>query len=272
MGGACQHGAALVATGQTCYSSAAMQSDRPPGSECSIGQPSAGAAAPLSLSRLREAFAAMLAPQRDEKPAATDSRASAGPDRAADDGSPGEAALQADPCEINPRSVVEAMLFVGRPDGGSLSAREMAAAMRGCSPTEIDAAVAELNTLYARDGAPYEIVSSATGFRLALRGEFARMRDKLYGRVRETRLYSSALEVLSIVAYNQPTTAEEINRLRDTPSGAVLATLVRRRLVRLERSDEGRQPPRYWTTDRFLRLLGLESLAVLPQSEELEKG
>ena len=76
-----------------------------------------------------------------------------------------------DPCEINPRSVVEAMLFVGRPDDRPFSAREMAAAMRGCSPNEIDAAVTELNEIYQRDGAPYAIVGTSNGYRLAVRDE-----------------------------------------------------------------------------------------------------
>src|SRR5262249_30684535 len=122
-----------------------------------------------------------------------------------------------DPCEINPRSVAEAMLFMGRPDNGTFSSREMAAAMRGCSPAEIDAAVLELNAHYDRDGAPYEIVGSSNGYRLALRDEFARVRDKFHGRVREAKLSRAALEVLSIVAYNQPTTGEAINQLRGTP-------------------------------------------------------
>lgn len=177
-----------------------------------------------------------------------------------------------DPCEINPGSVAEAMLFVGRPDGGTFSARELAAAMRGCSPTDIDSAIAELNRCYAHDDSPYEIVGTPAGYRMALRQEFGRMRDKFFGRVREARLSPAALEVLSIVAYNQPTTLDEINRLRDTPSGSVLATLVRRRLVRLERPKERHHSPRYSTTDRFLRLFGLENLAALPRSEDLEKG
>ena len=164
------------------------------------------------------------------------------------------------------------MLFVGRPDNRPFSAREMAAAMRGCSPAEIDAAVAELNKIYERDGAPYEIVGSSNGYQLALRDEFGRMRDKFYGRVREAKLSPVALEVLSIVAYNQPTTAEEVSQLRGAPSGAALATLVRWRLLRLDRPAEGREPPRYSTTDRFLRLFGLDSLAALPRSEELEKA
>lgn len=176
-----------------------------------------------------------------------------------------------DPCEINPRTVVEAMLFVGRPDDAHFSAREMAAAMRGVSPAEIDAAVAELNAVYQRDAAPYEIVGSAQGYRLQLRSELHRMRDKLHGRTREAKLTPAAVEVLSVVAYNQPTTVEAINELRGTSSGPALQSLVRRKLVRVDRPADRGEPPQYSTTERFLRLFGLENVAALPRNEELEK-
>lgn len=224
---------------------------------------------PLSLSRLRAAFAQMLgtgeqgAGGKDQG----DERTPRSPPGHPRSGS----APGADPCEINPRTVVEAMLFVGRPDDHPFSAREMAAAMRGVSPAEIEAAVADLNAAYERDAAPYEIVGSAEGFRLALRSDLNRMRDKLNGRSREAKLTPSAVEVLSIVAYNQPTTVEAINELRGTTSGAVLQSLVRRRLVRVDRGADRGEPPRYSTTDRFLRLFRLESLAALPRNEELEK-
>jgi segregation and condensation protein B len=219
---------------------------------------------PLSLSRLREAFAAMLGPRQSEPGTGS---LEPGGYSAASSSSP---ASNADPCEVNPRSVVEAILFVGRPDGGTFSARELAAVTRGCSPAEIDEAVARLNAVYEQDGAPYSIVGSASGYRLALRDEFGRIRDKFYGRVREAKLSRAALEVLSIVAYQQPVTAEEVNRLRGTASGAGLATLVRLRLVRQDRPADGDGPARYSTTDRFLRLFGLDSLGALPRSEELE--
>jgi segregation and condensation protein B len=225
-------------------------------------------ATPLSLNRLREAFASMLSPQKEESVASPRSRVSP----KLDDGSLGETALRANPCEINPRSVVEAMLFVGRPDDRPYSSREMAAAMRGCSPAEIDAAVAELNAIYERDAAPYEIIGSANGYRLALREALGRMRDKFFGRVREAKLSPATLEILSIVAYNQPITADEVSRLRGAACGAALSTLVRWQLLRLDRPAGRDERPHYSTTDRFLRLFGLENLAALPRSEELEKA
>jgi segregation and condensation protein B len=245
-----------------------MIQDRQPAASRQVQSAAKGeerSSSPLSLNRLREAFAAMLG--SSEQPASNSDEPEESPAP-----SPQSLAPSADPCEINPRSVVEAILFVGRPDNGTFSARELAAAMRGCSPAEIAAAVAELNEVYEQDGAPYKIIGSPHGYRLALREEFGRVRDKFYGRVREAKLSKAVLEVLSIVAYNQPTTGEEINRLRGAGSGAALATLVRLRLVQLERPEKGGEPPRFSTTDRFLRLFGLESLAALPQSEELEKA
>ena len=164
------------------------------------------------------------------------------------------------------------MLFVGRPDNAAISARELAAAMRGVSPTEIEAAVEELNSTYEADGAPYRIEQTSSGYRMALRDEFQRMRDKFYGRVKEARLSPAALEVLSVLAYNQPISASQLNELRSAESGGALATLVRRRLVKLERSAEAGAPAQYSTTDRFLKLFGLENLDALPRAEELEKA
>jgi segregation and condensation protein B len=149
-----------------------------------------------------------------------------------------------------------------------MSSRELAAAMRSVSPGEIDAAIAELNSTYERDQSPYSVVGTPQGYRLELRGEFRRVRDKYFGRIREARLTTPALEVLAVIAYNQPVTAEGINQIRGKPSGAVLATLVRRRLVRPDRQEQG--SANYVTTDRFLRVFDLESPAALPRSEDLE--
>lgn len=214
---------------------------------------------PLSLGRLREAFATMLG----ERGARGEEREHVA--------SPQTPLTGPSTCEVTPRSLVEAMLFVGRPDNRPLSPRELAAAMRGVSPKEIDTAVGELNSVYDADGTAYCIQRSKAGYRMVLREQFQRVRDKFYGRVKEARLSPVALEVLSVLAYNQPATAQQLNELRGAPSGAALATLVRRRLVRLDRGNES-STPQYSTTERFLKLFGLATLEALPRSEELEKG
>ena len=78
--------------------------------------------------------------------------------------------------------------------------------------------------------------------------------------------------MLAIVAYRQPLAADEVSRLRDKPSYHILSQLVRRRLLRVERTTQKPRKTLYHTTDRFLQLFELGSLADLPESEELDRS
>lgn len=208
---------------------------------------------PLSLRRITDAFAQMLGRPAAKVEVATSPNAP-----------------PSNPCPLSPRSIVEAILFVGRPDGGAFSSAELASTMRDVTPTEVDAVIAELNGAYEADGSPYIILSSAAGYRLALREEYARLGRRLHGRVRESKLSPQALEVLAVVAYRQPVTAATIEELRHGKSGAVLAQLVRHGLLRLDRPAENPRHGCYATTDRFLRLFGLADLSQLPKAEEFD--
>jgi len=168
--------------------------------------------------------------------------------------------------EVSPRSILEALLFVGSPHNEPLTSRKVAALMRGVSPREIDELVAELNALYQAEGCPYEIASVGAGYALQLRGEFTSLRDKFYGKVQEARLSQAAIDVLALVAYRQPITADEINSLRGQASGQVLSQLVRRGLLRIERAPDRRDKPRYHTTERLLALFQMRDISELPQS------
>ena len=172
--------------------------------------------------------------------------------------------------EVCPRSIVEAMLFVGRPDGRALSARELAAAMRGVSPKEVDAVVGELNETYREHDAPIEIVNGAKGYRMELREEFGGIRDRYLDRNRQAKLSTVAIEVLSLVAYHQPVTLDRVNELRRSASGKVMNALVQRGLIRMERKPDRPRKPDYFTTERFLKVFRLADLDELPRSSEFD--
>ena len=175
-------------------------------------------------------------------------------------------------CPISPRTILEAMLFVGHPVNEPLTAKQVASLMRGVLPREIDELVRELNDVYESEGMPYHIESEGAGYRLALVREFAGLRDKFLGRVREVRLTPAAVDVLAIIAYNQPIGREDIDKLRSKSSGAILNQLVRRGLLRVDLPDERARRPHYYTTDRFLDLFHLRSLDDLPRSQEIERN
>ena len=182
-----------------------------------------------------------------------------------------ESSDEDDVCRISPGTILEAMLFVGDRENEPLSSPRAADLMRGVTSGEIPDLVAELNRRYAEQGCPYKIVLEGAGYQFVLRPEFHAVQNKFYGRIRTARLSQASLEVLSIAAYRQPITTDEVSDLRGTPSGQLLAQLVRRRLLRIERKQGKRRTAFYRTTDRFLQLFGLETLDDLPQSEDLEK-
>lgn len=173
-------------------------------------------------------------------------------------------------CELSPKSILEAMLFVGHPQNEPLTARHVSSLMRGVLPEEIDELVGELNEQYNAEQTPYYIASEGAGYRLVLRDEFSTLREQFYGRVREARLSQAVIDTLAIVAYHQPVGLKEIDQLRGKPSGAILSQLVRRQLVKIERNPDKPREMRYRTTSRFLDLFSLESLDDLPRSQEVE--
>jgi len=78
-------------------------------------------------------------------------------------------------------------------------------------------------------------------------------------------LSQAALDVLSIVAYEQPVTRADISQIRGTDSSGVVDTLLARGPVADDPRFGGRGRPSFLvTTAAFLRLMGLGSLAELP--------
>ena len=127
------------------------------------------------------------------------------------------------------------MLFVGDRDNRPLTAARAAELMRGVEPGEIGELIGELNARYARNACPYFVAEDSDGYRITLRKPFHPLREQFYGRIREARLSQAAIDVLAIVAYQQPLSAEQIGTVRGKPSGPVLSQLVHRRLLRIER-------------------------------------
>jgi segregation and condensation protein B len=84
-------------------------------------------------------------------------------------------------------------------------------------------------------------------------------------------LSGAALQVLAIVAYEQPVTRADIERIRGVESGTVVDTLLGRRMLAEDRRGIGRgSSVPLVTTPEFLRSFGLSSLADLPPLLSIE--
>ena len=86
-----------------------------------------------------------------------------------------------------------------------------------------------------------------------------------YAAREEARLSPSALEALAVVAYRQPCTRGEVERVRGVDSDYVLRSLLHRRLIaEVGRRDTPGRPILYGTTFTFMERFGLISLDDLP--------
>ena len=146
------------------------------------------------------------------------------------------------PAKSRPAPILEAMLFVGGAGNQPLESQQVARLMRGVRPAEIDALVRQLNADYDARRCPYTIAAEGAGYRLRLRDQHARLRDKFYGKARQARLSQAAIEVLVAGGLQPAALGRRGQPLRGTPSGAILTQLVRRQLLQIEREPGERRP------------------------------
>lgn len=246
----------------------------PPSEDSTAGFQGPPADGGMSIDRLAQAFAAMMG--EPDPYAATEGGAEqlvevdASPDL---DQAGGEPAAEPAVCRVDPRSILEALLFVGLPGGEPLSSRRVARLMRGVRATEIDELAVDLGNQYAANGCPYEVVSKASGWLLQLRDDYRQFGAVLEAKTRRVRLDAAALDALAVVAWNQPVARSGLAELGCDASPAVLRQLVRRGLLELVKppSDPAKPAdtePAYQTTRKFLEVFQLRSLADLPDPHE----
>jgi len=118
-----------------------------------------------------------------------------------------------------------------------------------------------------------KIVKVAGGYLMGTNPENSEYVEKILHPKVETRLSPQALETLSVIAYKQPVTRAEIEKLRGVDCGGVLDTLLSKKLVReMGRSDAVGHPYIYGTTPEFLRHFGLHDLSTLPALPTTQSG
>ncbi len=109
-------------------------------------------------------------------------------------------------------------------------------------------------------------------YQLCTRKEHADLIRRALDIRRNTPLSQAAMEVLAIIAYNQPVTKAFIEQVRGVDCGAVIQGLVQKNLIEeCGRLELPGRPLLYGTTPVFLRSFGvskLDELPPLPQKEE----
>lgn len=155
---------------------------------------------------------------------------------------------------------------------GSAVAFDKLAISTGASVKEIESALQVLRTKYEENGSAVEVVIYDGYAQLVTKKEFGEIVRTALELRRNQPLSRAALEVLAIIAYNQPVTRAFIDRVRGVESPSVTASLAEKGLIEeVGRLDAPGHPILYGTTPVFLRTFGLGSVAELENLPELEE-
>jgi segregation and condensation protein B len=159
-------------------------------------------------------------------------------------------------------SILEALLFVGHQDGRSLNNEELQRILKEFSESEIEAALGRLQSQFVEQNACIHVVQDKHGYRLELLPEVEESLQNLQaGPVREATLSQPAIDCLAVIAYQPGIERQQLEELLGPSVKSILSQLEKRGLI-----VENNQA--YHTCDRFLEIVGIESLDDLPRDDK----
>jgi segregation and condensation protein B len=135
--------------------------------------------------------------------------------------------------------------------------------------SELLAAIDQLKSRYASDDFAFEIAEIAGGYQFLSKGAYHPTIGVFLRQTTNKRLSRSALETLSIVAYKQPVTKSELEKIRGVSCDYAMQKLLEKELVIIMgRSDGPGKPLLYGTSTKFMDYFGISSLEDLPKPKE----
>ena len=160
------------------------------------------------------------------------------------------------------QAAIEAILFA---KGESVEIKDFVEALE-CTEEEILQAVDNLKTAYAKADRGIQLTELETAIQLRTKEEFYDDLIKVTTVPKKQTLTDAALETLSIVAYKQPVTRLDVEKIRGVNSDSSLNKLLEYGLISgVGRLDAPGKPILFGTTEQFLRSFGVKSIEDLPQ-------
>lgn len=173
--------------------------------------------------------------------------------------------------DLNIKAAIEAILFA---NGSSVETKRIAQALE-ITEKQAEEHISALIDDYNSENRGITIIKLDDAYQMVSCKEYAPQIRTVMDLRRNTPLSQAALEVLAVVAYNQPVTKAFVEQVRGVDCSGVIGSLTAKGLV----EEKGRlelpgRPLLYGTTENFLRCFNinsLEELPPLPETEETDK-
>ena len=158
-------------------------------------------------------------------------------------------------------AAIEAVLFSM---GDEMPVSDLKEAL-GLTDEDMAAALDRLDEKYSREDCGLNLLRLEDRVQLCAKPEYFDTLIKIIQKPKSYQLTETMLETLAIIAYRQPVTRLDIEKIRGVKSDYALNQLIEYGLVReMGRMDAPGKPLLFGTTDEFLRHFGFSSLDEMP--------
>lgn len=158
-------------------------------------------------------------------------------------------------------AIIEAILFAL---GASVTIDKLAEVLE-LDKKEVKELLADMKSRYEKDDRGIELVELENSVQLGTKSEAYEYLQKIVKNSQRYALTDTVLETLSIVAYKQPVTRGEIERIRGVSCDHAINKLLEYDLIEeVGRLDAPGRPLLFGTTEQFLRSFGVRSIGDLP--------
>lgn len=163
------------------------------------------------------------------------------------------------------KSVIESLLFVS---DEPVSAEKIIEILEETDRATVKESLAEIKLDFEREERGIVLVEVAGGYQLRTSPKNSQYIFRL-NKLKPAKLSRAAIETLSIIAYRQPITKQEVEAIRGVDSGWTIKSLLEKNLVKIiGKKDEPGNPLIYATTKEFLEFFNLKTLDDLPTLKE----
>lgn len=168
---------------------------------------------------------------------------------------------------------IEALIFAS---DSPMSLKEIQQCLESILDQKLDKTILQnkitaLQQKYLANNFSFSIMEIADGYQFLSKPEFNETLSVLIQQRSNKKLSKSALETLSVIAYRQPITRGEMERIRGVNCDYAVRKLLEKELVTIKgRSPDIGRPLLYATSEKFMQHFGLKSIKELPKLKEFK--
>lgn len=167
------------------------------------------------------------------------------------------------------KKIFESIIFASE---SPVTIKELSEVFPDIEKKEIRSALKSLERDWLDLNRSFSLENIAEGYQFRTKPAFSEHIVEFNKEIKKFRLSRAALEVLAIIAYKQPVTKVEVEKIRGVDCSGVVNVLLDKRFLEIKgRKDVPGKPFIYGTTDTFLETFSLKSLKDLPTLKEIEK-